>query len=165
MEGTPCSPPLGRSGRFGLGPSQTRACVREAPPRRALVSDALLWGLWGAPHLLPFSDPHGPPPAHERRPVPAAALGGLTFLRVGTLSHCWVPRARKRASQAGAPKIVEKEKRERKKDYGLSQQGRAAAPCRQRRCLLGWAWGRGLACPQPRGWGELGGGASITAVL
>ena len=71
--------------------------------------------VWGTPHLLPFSDPYGPPPAHERQPVPAASPGGLTLLRVGTLSHCWVPRAWKRASQAGAPKIVEKEKKKERK--------------------------------------------------
>lgn len=71
--------------------------------------------VWGTPHLLPFSDPYGPPPAHERQPVPAASPGGLTLLRVGTLSHCWVPRAWKRASQAGAPKIVEKEKKKKER--------------------------------------------------
>lgn len=116
--------------------------VRPLPDTSVCLTPCFGVCVGGTPHLLPFSDPHGPPPAHERQPVPAPAPGGPTFLRVGTLSHCWVPRAGKRASQAGASKIVEKEKRERKKDYGLSQQGQLPRA------------GRGGAC-----WGGRGGGA------
>lgn len=106
-EKTPYIPPLGQSCRYVVGPLPDMSlCLM--PCFGVCVGG-------GTQYLLSFSDPYGPLQAHEMQPVPTASPGGLTFLRVGTLSYCWVPRAWKRASQAGAPKIFENEKKKERK--------------------------------------------------